>query len=75
MSYKSENEDLNLHVKLCAERYQGIQDRFERLENKVDSIQKEILEGSKSLKTVIITSATTIVGSMLAIIITVLMKF
>lgn len=71
---KDESEDLNLHVKLCSERYAGIQHEFQRLEyrmdkleGKVDGIQKEIVNGQKSLKTVIISTFGTIAVALLGL--------
>lgn len=55
-----EKTSLIAHVDLCAIRYGQLDQRLTRLENKVDDIQKDILEGQKSLKTTIITSAVTI---------------
>ena len=72
---KLEKESLEAHVDLCAMRYQQLDLRLKTLEVKMDGVQKEILEGSKSLKTVIITSTTTIVGSLLGVIATILVKF
>lgn len=70
-----EKQSLEAHVDLCAMRYQQLDLRLKTLEVKMDSMQKEIIDGSKSLKTVIITSATTIVGSLLGVVLTILMKF
>lgn len=78
---KTEADDLNLHVQLCAERYEGIQAEFGRLTNRMDKIdvkiaelQKDIMEGSKSLKTTIIGGAVTILGGLLSLALVLLMK-
>lgn len=70
-----EKQSLEAHVDLCAMRYQQLDLRLKSLETKMDMMQKDLLEGSKSLKTVIISSAATLAGSLLAVIVTVLMKF
>lgn len=70
-----EKESLEAHVDLCAMRYKQLDTRLTILEVKMDAVQKEIIDGSKSLKTTIITSAFTLVGSMMAIVVTILMKF
>lgn len=70
-----ENESLEAHVAICAQRYKQLDLRLNTLEVKMDAVQKEIIEGQRSLKTVIITSSTTIVVSMIGIITTMLMKF
>ena len=70
-----EKTSLEAHVDLCAMRYAQLDTRLTMLELMMASIQKEIADGQKSLKTTLITSATTIVGSIIAVVITVLMKF
>ena len=70
-----EKQSLEAHVDLCAMRYQQLDIRLKTLEVMMNGVQKEITDGSKSLKTVIITSATTIVGSLLGVVMAILMKF
>ena len=70
-----EKTSLEAHVDLCAMRYQQLDLRLTSLEVKMDAVQKDIVEGQKSLKTTIIGAAATIVSGMLAIVITILMKF
>ena len=70
-----EKQSLEAHVDLCAMRYQQLDLRLKTLENKMDAVQKEILDGSKSLKHVMITSAGTIVAGLIGLITTLLMKF
>jgi hypothetical protein len=70
-----ENESLPAHTAICAQRYKQVDLRLVALEQKMNDIQKDILEGQKSLKTTIITSTATIVASLLGVVITILMKF
>jgi hypothetical protein len=70
-----ENESLPAHTAICAQRYKQLDLRLITLENKMDAVQKDILDGQKSLKTTIITATATIVSSLLGVIITILMKF
>ena len=70
-----ENESLPSHVAICAQRYSQLDLRLKTLEIKVDIIQKEILEGQRSLKATIISSSTSIVVALLGVIGTILMKF
>jgi hypothetical protein len=70
-----ENESLPAHTAICAQRYKQVDLRLVALEIKMNDIQKDILEGQKSLKTTIITSAGTIVASLLGVVATILMKF
>lgn len=70
-----EKESLEAHVDLCAMRYKQLDTRLTVLEVKMDAVQKEIIEGSKSLKTTIINATFAMVGSLIGVIITILMKF
>lgn len=70
-----EKTSLEAHVDLCAVRYQQLDLRLRTLEYKMDSLQKEIIDGQKSLKTVIISTTGTIVVSIIGIITTILFKF
>ena len=72
---KLEKESLEAHVDLCAMRYQQLDLRLKTLEVKMDTMQKDLIEGSKSLKTVIISATATLVTSLLGVVLTVLMKF
>lgn len=70
-----ENESLPAHTAICAQRYKQVDLRLISLETKMDAIQKDILQGQKSLKTVIINSAASIVVALIGVIGTILMKF
>lgn len=70
-----EKTSLEAHVDLCAMRYQQLDLRLKTLELKMDVVQKDITDGSKSLRSVIISSATTIVVGIIGLITTILMKF
>lgn len=70
-----ENQNLEAHVAICAQRYKQLDLRLNTLEVKMDAVQREIIDGQKSLKVTIITSAATIVVSLIGVISTLLMKF
>lgn len=70
-----ENESLPAHTAICAQRYKQLDLRLHTLEVKMDAVQKEIIEGQKSLKMTIITSASSIVVALIGVIGTILMKF
>jgi ActR/RegA family two-component response regulator len=70
-----ERENLEAHVDLCAERYKHLDLRLTSLEIKMDAVGKAIADSSQSMKTVVITSAATIVTAVLGLITTILMKF
>jgi hypothetical protein len=69
-----EKQSLEAHVDLCALRYGQLDDRLTSLEEKVDDIHTDILEGQKSLSKVIITTAGTVVVGVLSIVATILLK-
>ncbi len=69
-----EKQSLEAHVDLCAMRYLNLDTRLTNLENKVDSIHTDIVQGQKSMTKVIIGTAGTVVAGVLSIIITMLMK-
>lgn len=71
---KLEKESLEAHVDLCAMRYLQLDTRLTNLENKVDSIHTDILEGQKSMTKVIIGTAGTVIAGVLGIVVTILMK-
>lgn len=58
-----EENDLALHAKICAERYQGLDKRLDSLENKVDKIGNKIdINRSDIIKSLIATAGTVIVA-------------
>ena len=70
-----ENESLPAHVSICSQRYKQLELRLVTLELKMDSVQREIIDGQKSLKTVIISSAGSIVVALIGVIGTILITF
>mgnify|MGYP003340704594 CR=1 FL=1 len=69
-----EKKSLEAHVDLCALRYGQLDSRLTALEEKVDGIHNDILEGQKSMTKVIIGTAGTIIAGVLGIVVTILMK-
>jgi hypothetical protein len=69
-----ENTNLPAHVSICSQRYRQLDLRLSSLESKMDAVQRDILEGQKSLKTTIITTAGTIVVTLIGVIITIMTK-
>jgi hypothetical protein len=65
-----ERENLEAHVDLCAERYRVLEEKFNRLESKVDNIadsmdkmiEKQASEKSANTKLVLGAAATIIMG-------------
>ena len=71
---KLEKESLEAHVDLCAMRYLQLDTRLTNLEEKVDTIHTDIIEGQKSMTKVIIGTAGTVIAGVLGIVVTILMK-
>lgn len=69
-----EKSSLEAHVDLCALRYQQLDTRLTNLEEKVETIHKDILEGQKSLSKVIIGTAGTIIAGVISVVVTIIMK-
>jgi hypothetical protein len=72
---KLERENLEAHVDLCAQRYQTLEYRLGVIESKVETIHNDIQRGNKSVSTVIISSAATVVAGLLGLIATLILKF
>lgn len=70
-----ENESLPAHVSICSQRYKQLELRLITLEVKMESVQKEIIDGQKSLKNTIIASAGSIVVALIGVISTIITKF
>jgi hypothetical protein len=69
-----EKQSLEAHVDLCALRYAQLDSRLTILENKVDEMHEDIIEGQKGLTKVIIGTAGTVIAGVLGIVVTILMK-
>jgi hypothetical protein len=69
-----EKESLEAHVDLCALRYGQLDQRLTALEEKVETVHNDIIDGQKSMTKVIIGTAGTIIAGVLGIVVTILMK-
>jgi tetrahydromethanopterin S-methyltransferase subunit G len=69
-----EKTSLEAHVDLCALRYAQLDLRLNNLEEKVDSMHSEIVNGQKSLVKVIVGTAGTITAGILSVVIAILMR-
>jgi hypothetical protein len=69
-----EKSSLEAHVDLCAIRYESLDRRLTAIEEKVEDVHKDIVDGQKSITKVLIGTAGTIVASLLSIVIVLLMK-
>ena len=69
-----ERVNLEAHVDLCQQRYENLESRLTKIEEKVDSIHKDVVEGQKSMSKVLIGAAGTIVAGLLSTIIVLVMN-
>jgi len=70
-----EKESLEAHVDLCALRYKGLDERLNRVEEKIDEIHEDIHKGNQSMTKVLIGAAGTIVAGLLSTIVVLLTTF
>lgn len=70
-----EKENLEAHVDLCAQRYEVLEGRLTKIEEKVEHIHRDITSGQQSMTKVIIGAAGTIVAGLLSTIVVLLMSF
>lgn len=69
-----EKENLEAHVDLCAQRYEVLEGRLTKVEEKVDAVHTLISQGQQSMTKVIIGAAGTIVAGLLSTIIVIIMN-
>jgi len=69
-----EKTSLEAHVDLCALRYSQLDSRLSSLEDKVDAMHNEIIQGQKSLTKVIIGTAGTVIAGVISVVITILIR-
>ena len=70
-----EKENLDAHVDLCAQRYEVLEGRLTKIEEKVEHIHKDITAGQQSMKKVLIGATGTIIAGLLSTIVVILMNF
>ena len=69
-----EKENLEAHVDLCQQRYEQLEGRLDKIEKKVESIHKDMIDGQKSMTKVLIGTAGTIVAGLLSTIVVILLQ-
>lgn len=74
MATELEKTNLEAHVDLCAIRYEALEGRLTKIEDKVETIHTDIVEGQKSMTKVLIGTAGTVVASLISIVIVILMN-
>ena len=74
MATSLEKKNLEAHVDLCAQRYEVLESRLTKIEEKVEHIHKDITEGQKSMTKVLIGTAGTITAGLLSNIVVILLN-
>lgn len=69
-----EKTNLEAHVDLCYNRYLQLEQRLTKIEDKVDEVHKDIVEGQKGLVKVLVGTAGTVVAGLLSTIVVLLMN-
>jgi len=70
-----EKENLEAHVDLCAQRYNVLEGRLSKIEEKVEKIHEDITSGNKAMMKVMIGAAGTVVAGLLSTIVVLLISF
>jgi len=70
-----EKENLEAHVDLCAQRYEVLEGRLTKIEQKVEHIHEDIQNGNKAMIKVLVGAAGTIVAGLLSTIVVILINF
>jgi tetrahydromethanopterin S-methyltransferase subunit G len=71
---KLEKENLAAHVDLCEQRYQQLEGRLSKIEEKVEHIHRDITEGQASMTKVLIGTAGTVVAGLLSTVVVILLN-
>ena len=69
-----ERENLEAHVDLCAQRYEVLEGRLTKVEEKLDHLHNDITTNNKSLIKVLIGTAGTVVAGLLSTVIVLIMN-
>ena len=71
---KLEKESLEAHVDLCALRYAALDKRLITVEEKMEHIHQDIINGQSSMTKVLIGTAGTIIAGLLSTVIVIVMQ-
>ena len=74
MATALEKKNLEAHVDLCQQRYEALEGRLSKIEEKVEAIHTDMQEGQKSMTKVLIGTAGTIVAGLLSTIVVLLIS-
>lgn len=71
-TFEQESEDLDLHVKLCAQRYLELERRITSVENKIDDLRFTVEQSRSDMWKVLIGSCVTVIVAVISAVATVL---
>jgi tetrahydromethanopterin S-methyltransferase subunit G len=74
MATALEKKNLEAHVDLCQQRYEALEGRLSKIEEKVEAIHSDMQEGQKSMTKELIGTAGTIVAGLLSTIVVILLN-
>ena len=69
-----ERENLEAHVDLCQQRYEALEGRLTKIEEKVEHIHNDMIHGNKAMIKVMIGAAGTVVAGLLSTIVVILIN-
>ena len=70
-----EKENLEAHVDLCAQRYEVLEGRHDKIEKKVEHNHSDITHGNKAMIKVLVGATGTIIAGLLSTIVVILINF
>ena len=70
-----ERENLEAHVDLCQQRYEALEGRLTKIEEKVEHIHNDIVHGNKSMMKDMIGAAGPVIAGLLSTVVVVLINF
>lgn len=72
---EDETTNLKIHASICAERYKGIEETFQRvdkrmdsLEHKIDDVRRDVQDGNKATRNTLIGGIASIVVALIGVI-------
>lgn len=71
-TFEQESEDLDLHVKLCAQRYGDLERRITSVENKIDALRDTVERSRTDIWKVVIGCCGTVVVAVISAVATII---
>ena len=71
-TFEQESSDLDLHVKLCAQRYGDLERRISSVETKIDDLRETVLQSRNDIWKILIGCCGTVIVAVISAVATVL---